>query len=443
MLDDLGNQHAAEALYRAVLAVDPDRTVAVDTTYIDAAYNLALLLHGKNAAFDDPLKGAGREAATLYQAVVRADPSRWDAWANLGAAAAELKNVPLLATRSYQRAIVELERRHAKSDDEPDDDEIDYIAKLYYGLGMQLWSLTAEQCATFAAEPDSLLMGGTDGEGASDGTSAAVCLENAQNALRTTLQLDPSHAQAEHMLAAMAANAGKDGAVGVNKASAAFVKALFDDFSDTFDSQLASLDYQVPRLLGDTVGRLVHAARAGRPFATALDAGCGTGLAGPYLRPLVSGWMAGVDLSPKMLERARGLTTPAGAAVYDALLDRDLLQLRRTDVLPPADVATGVELVTAADVLVYFGDLRELMEAFAALTSPSAVLVFSCERATSEEAPDGWRLRASGRFAHTKAYVLDEAARAGGFSLVSYEEIVPRTEYGKPVQGHLFALARG
>ena len=48
----------------------------------------------------------------------------------------------------------------------------------------------------------------------------------------------------------------------------------------------------------------------------------------------------------------------------------------------------------------------------------------------------------SGRFAHTKQYVVETAARAGGWGLVRYELHSPRTEYGKPLPGHLFVFAR-
>ena len=58
----------------------------------------------------------------------------------------------------------------------------------------------------------------------------------------------------------------------------------------------------MPRLLGEAVAAHVRSVRGGAPFATALDAGCGTGLAGPYLRTLVSGYLTGVDLSPKMVD---------------------------------------------------------------------------------------------------------------------------------------------
>ncbi len=62
------------------------------------------------------------------------------------------------------------------------------------------------------------------------------------------------------------------------------------DFSDTFDEKLVGdLRYKVPEIVGEAVAAL-HASRVGgAPFGAALDAGCGTGLAGPYIRPLVAG----------------------------------------------------------------------------------------------------------------------------------------------------------
>lgn len=93
-------------------------------------------------------------------------------------------------------------------------------------------------------------------------------------------------------------------------------------------------------------------------------------------------------------------------------------------------------------MLVYFGELSELLNSFAQLSAAVSTLIFSCERATFDEAPTGWRLRSSGRFAHTREYVEQTAAANGGFQLVSYQEIVPRMENGVPVQGHLFVFSR-
>ncbi|KOO24445.1 hypothetical protein Ctob_002014 [Chrysochromulina tobinii] len=334
VLIDLGgedNDARAEELYRMVLAIEP--------AHSDAAFNLALQLQ------DRKTNDALREAASLYLEVVAADPKRWDAWANLGTALAEVRDRPLQATRAFQRAILELERMHEASEGEPaeESDDATYLAELYYNFGIQLSGLSDEQCATYAAEPTSLLMGVEPGD-ASSAVSSSVC----------------------------------------------------------------------------------------------------------------------VDLSPKMLTKAEALMTEDGSPVYDKVLAADLVTLQRADVLErrmqgnhrasmrrqqaaarAVDEQSGVELLAAADVLVYFGDLSDVLAAFSRLSAVSGVaLVFSCERADEEEAPAGWRLRTSGRFAHTKAYVVATAAATGNFELIAYEEITPRMENGVPVQGHLFTFAR-
>ena len=101
------------------------------------------------------------------------------------------------------------------------------------------------------------------------------------------------------------------------------------------------------------------------------------------------------------------MKTSSGTPIYDKLLAADLLQLTRGDILlTPIEQSVGVELIAAADVLVYFGALKELLQSFADLSAPSSVLIFSCERISSEEAgPDGWKLRPPGRFAHSRKYV--------------------------------------
>ena len=427
VLLDIDPEHAstAETLYRSVLDVEEEGS----SIATDAAFNLALLLEDRAKHDAD----AASEAVRLYTAVTEAQPERWDAWGNLGAAAAaHPADDSLLVPRAYQRAIVLLERSHfeGSSGDEVPVEEPLYLARMYYGLAMALLQMTGAQCAAFAKEGGTLLLGVEEDGSLTEGggpVTEAVCFENAQNALRTTLDIEPTHVQAEHMLAATLAEAPgqPDPEAGrgrrLSKASPAFVTALFDDFADTFDSQLAALKYAVPELLGAAARRHVAARRGGRPYTSALDAGCGTGLAGLHLRPLVSGPLLGVrptagafhgnlpphgvarftsdggpfaqvDLSPKMLERAArlrvdGPSSPARvqigaigtaefggggsaeaggdgeangfAPVYDDLFAKDLLEMRLPKIGEVGEVgevghrvAGGVELITAADVLV-------------------------------------------------------------------------------------------
>jgi predicted TPR repeat methyltransferase len=162
-------------------------------------------------------------------------------------------------------------------------------------------------------------------------------------------------------------------------------------------------------------------------------------LAGRFLRPLVKGPMIGVDASQKMLDIAAKCTTSSGCGIitdgakddnnnnsgqqpplYEGLLALDLEDMTLKNTLGTTyyyddddDIVQGFDLVMAADVLVYFGQLENLLQTFASLSTPDTFLVFSCERATFEEAPLGWRLLSSGQFAHTKNHVVEAAAKAG------------------------------
>lgn len=206
-------------------------------------------------------------------------------------------------------------------------------------------------------------------------------------------------------------------------------------------------------------------------------------MVGRFLKPLVDGPLVGVDLSMKMLDLARECTLVKGCGLkeeidedeknddgesdgdapaederssvrlYNHLVSLDL-ETATIDELysgysdTPTDAKDGFELIVAADVLVYFGDLQKILTNFAALSANSTderetFLIFSCERIEEEDAPpNGWKLQNSGRYAHSKSYVV-KTARKAGYRLVTYEEIVPRLEKGKEVEGHLFQFALG
>ena len=202
------------------------------------------------------------------------------------------------------------------------------------------------------------------------------------------LDLNPSDPELRHMLLAI------DGSPKPARASDAYVAAYFDAFADSFDEVLlGSLDYHAPQVI-------VEALRQRLPTApqaelSVLDAGCGTGLCGPLLRPYARR-LVGIDLSPRMLEVAEASRT------YD--------ELHITEVVG-AMVAEreGYDLIVAADVLVYFGPLDELFRAVAGALRPGGLAGVTVERHDG----DGYTLRPSGRYAHTAEYLRAAAAQAG------------------------------
>ncbi|PWF48437.1 tetratricopeptide repeat protein [Massilia glaciei] len=200
-------------------------------------------------------------------------------------------------------------------------------------------------------------------------------------------------------------------------APAAYVAGLFDQYADHFDHHLVGvLGYQMPALLDAAIRRAFSPRDA-----DTLDLGCGTGLCGPYLRAY-SKHLVGVDLSEKMLDKARL------AGCYDALFRSELAQYLsgRTDVC---------DLVVAADVFVYIGDLAPVFGAVHGALRPGGGFCFSVEACDSGE----FTLRPSNRFAHSLAYVRALAA-AAGFEVVEAERRAGREEDGVGVMAYAVTL---
>jgi len=222
------------------------------------------------------------------------------------------------------------------------------------------------------------------------------------------LQHDPDDAIALHMHAAHTGNNVPA------RASQEYVKQLFDDFAAEFDRELAALDYRGPQLIATAL-----AEQCPEPAhdLSVLDAGCGTGLCGPPLRPYAR-HLAGVDLSPAMLARART------RACYDALFESDLIHFleRRPD---------SFDLVVAADTINYFGRLEPVLADAAVSLREEGLVIFTLEE-SAKAAPSPFRLALHGRYTHTRDYVRRCIVLAE-LDLCSMTDAPLRTERGAPV----------
>ncbi|MBI2769659.1 MAG: tetratricopeptide repeat protein [Burkholderiales bacterium] len=226
----------------------------------------------------------------------------------------------------------------------------------------------------------------------------------------------PGNAIAQHTLAALAQDAGAAPA----RASDAYVETLFDDFAARFDATLSGIGYRGPALVDDLLERELPARGL-----DVLDAGCGTGLSGIPLRARARS-LAGVDLSARMLAKA------AERGIYDQLHRGELTAFL-------ASRPAAFDLVVAADVLDYFGDLSSVMAAAAGALRPGGALAFTVE-APPGQPGQGWRLLPHGRYCHAATYVQEVVAQAG-LSLAQLEPAVIRVETGRNVNGFT-ALAR-
>jgi predicted TPR repeat methyltransferase len=204
------------------------------------------------------------------------------------------------------------------------------------------------------------------------------------------------------------------------RASDDYVRDTFDRFAADFDTTLEKLSYQAPSLLLQEVQQhLGH----GDGSLQVLDAGCGTGLCGPLLRPYARR-LAGIDLSAGMLSQA------GKRAVYDELLEAELLAYLQTQ-------QQRFDLIACADTLCYFGELAQVLERAAHAMRPDALLAFTLERLPANT-KDSYQLGASGRYAHGEAYVRHTLQQAG-FKEMQMTDGILRQEAGQPVCGWIIS----
>ena len=236
--------------------------------------------------------------------------------------------------------------------------------------------------------------------------------EEAVQAYQAALDFGADAGTVGYMLAIM----GAQQAPGASPAG--YVKALFDQYAGNFDHHLVNvLRYRTPTLL-------VEALRRHLPLGEldVLDAGCGTGLCGPLLRPLAC-LLEGVDLSPHMLDKARD------TGLYDGLYCGDMVGYLR---VRPA----SADAIVAADVFVYVGDLKPVFAVARLALRSGGVLAFSVEEHNGEEA---FALRASGRYAHSRASI-EALARSHGFAILEISPSTLRQESGEDMRGLLIIL---
>jgi predicted TPR repeat methyltransferase len=198
------------------------------------------------------------------------------------------------------------------------------------------------------------------------------------------------------------------------------LKNLFDRYADTFDNHLRNtLHYNVPELIAQAVAQL--RTDDAQRFDT-LDLGCGTGLCGALLRPIAR-TLAGVDLSPAMIEKSRA------RGVYDRLGVGDLVATLN-------DNPGAFDLLTAADVFIYLGDLTPAFQAALRALRPGGLLAFTVEAGPG----DRYHLHQKTlRYTHSLPY-LKHLIQIHGFGEESFKEVTLRVESDLPVKGYLLVL---
>jgi len=205
---------------------------------------------------------------------------------------------------------------------------------------------------------------------------------------------------------------------------AAYVTRLFDDYADRFESHLVdTLDYRGPAILLEALEQTAPAAR----FEAVCDLGCGTGL---MARALAwrAGAIDGIDLSPNMVAHAER------TGLYRRLLATDCLAGLAT-------LSGAYDLIVAADVFVYLGDLAPVLAAARARTRDGGWMAFTVQALPEPTATDaGFALGPDLRYAHSTAYLV-QAARDACWTTRLLAPAVTRRDAGRDVPGLVVVLS--
>lgn len=240
----------------------------------------------------------------------------------------------------------------------------------------------------------------------------------AKGLIEKSLAEKPGDAYLQHMVKAL------DGAE-VDRVDPAAVSAYFDGIAATYNTLMPThYNYRAPVLVASAVyearPRLWPEHPNRQTASLILDLGSGGGLVGVMLYG-VGFEMVGVDISKEMNRAAEQLQA------YSALATDDVLKFFSQD-------RRLYEVITASQLLPYFGDLKPLLEAVYSHLLPTGVFSFTVET-TAEAGAKGYKLEAAGRFRHSADYVRDTLKNIGFEILSSQEEVLQNDDHGKPVHG--------
>lgn len=378
-LHQVGDLQEAERHYRSLLHQVPDNP--------DVLHFLGVLLHQL---------GRGNEAVEMIRASIDIYPSHPDVHSNLGNILKEQSRLTD-AEECYRKAI-DLSPNHVNSH---------YNLAIVFEEQDKLVESIAEYRAVIDLHPDhnearyrlGILL------------YKSGQLDQAVTSFREWLETEPDNPIALHMLAAWT---GEDQPI---RATNDYVRETFDQFAETFEKHLGNLDYQAPQLLIDVIQQFI---RKPERMLNVLDAGCGTGLCGPLLRPY-SGCLTGVDISSGMIEIARD------RGIYDDLITAELTGYLKESV-------SKFDLVVATDTLCYFGDLKEVLNAMAAALHTGGFAAFTVEHATKTQNEAGFKLNKHGRFSHTEDYT-QRVSKEAGLNVQAMAKAILRIEKNEPVHG--------
>ena len=352
------------------------------------------------------LNAQGRfdEAVDVFERAVAQAPNQALLWINLGATQDRLAQFEK-AEHAYQTAItIEPQSQQAYS----------LLSSLYERQKMQIEAVRT-YCSGYIVAPRETTTPNLLGKA----YYVLGRLDEAAEVYRQWKQDEPDNPIPSHLYAACSRHNNQDEIP--ERCSEDYVNVTFDEYADHFEGKLSQLDYRGPALLEEIMARHFSQDAA----LNVLDAGCGTGLCAPILRPY-AGLMTGVDLSGSMLELARQ------RGLYEALHKMEIGTFLKS-------VETRYDLIACMDTLIYFGVIDDLFAQFSAKIKPEGWLIFTTEIAHDETR--SYQLNPSGRYSHTAAY-LRTIMEKHGFECQVFNPETLRTELQVPVGGVIVLAQR-
>lgn len=366
------------------------KALRMDSESVDTHYNLA-----NTFVQLDQLS----IAQTHYEKVLQLRPDHLGALHNLGLTLTTLKN--------FSEALPYLEASIAR---EPENKNILFHLGVVYAALNETDQAKTYYARLLALYPD---------DAKTHHNLATIYLQahDQKNALKhyqAALQFDPQNETAKHMVAALEGHTTASAPLG-------YTRALFDQYAYSYDTHVKeTLHYQVPSLLRQAITPFIKGQT--EPF-NALDLGCGTGLCAPLFSDITIR-LTGVDLSPNMIEVAR-----AQGGYYKLHCD-DVVHFLQNQ-------KERYDLIIAADLFVYFGDLKIIFGLIHDRLQVKGLFTFNIEK---NEVNSDFQLKTTGRYGHASAYI--HALCRDQFEILSETTATLRYQEEKEVAGHIFVIRR-
>ncbi len=238
-------------------------------------------------------------------------------------------------------------------------------------------------------------------------------LKKAEQLYRRLLQLNPQHTAAQHMLNALCG-------ITPDNAPLEYIESVFDGYAENFEENLLKeLCYRTPIELW----RFYRELFPENLDCKCLDLGCGTGLAGLAFKSACKE-LTGIDISDKILKEAEQ------KSLYKRLIKNDILSFLET-------TKESFNLLIAADVFTYMGNLESLFKSCNKRCEAGGVLCFSVE----ESKGNSFTLKETGRFGHPLRYI-EKLCSKTGWKLISVERSNLRKDKNEWISGFLFILQK-